>query len=445
MNFFSKLFEKIAERMGWQIVKKLPDSNYAEHKEINLTATIANRIATLTMLDSDVQIEGDSARAKFMQDFTADYVADRMAVAAEVSLGTGDALVKPWTDGERIGIDIIGNEDFRVCDSIGGFIKSVIIRCDVLEQGGKTYQRFEGQRLGEVDGVPTLFIDQFVYADQNEINDKNQWPIAWQDIKEEDYIPNVDNLLLGRYKCPTVNRADVNSENGVKITYGLDMVMDKAVEAFNRFNDEMKKKETMLFVDRTMVKRDDMGNYVLPQDKNKMFLPVNTRDSRDMIHEWSPDMRTEQLEYGIQVNFRMLELLSGLSNGILTPPTTAYATATEMKASLQLTYAFITKFRMQLVKGTNELLNAVDIICNRNNITPMGEWEAKYDWSSSYIENVEEQFNRLMQAQGIGAVDRAEVRAWTMDEPIDVARERVDEIRTEQMNEARELMDGQLL
>ena len=315
----------------------------------------------------------------------------------------------------------------------------------MLEESGKIYQRFEGQRLDEINGVPTLIIDQFIFADSTELTDVNQFPVAWQDIKTEDYIPNVDSLLLGRYKCPTVNREDVNSENGVKITYGLDTVMDKAVEAFNRFNDEQKKKETMLFVDRTMVKRDEHGNYMLPKGKEKMYLPVNTRDNREMVHEWSPDMRTEQLEAGIQVNFRMLELLSGLSNGILTPPTTQYATATEMKASLQLSYAFITKFRAQLVKGTNDLLKAVDVILNRNNITPMGSYEVKYDWSSSYIENIEQQFNRLMAAQGIGAVDRAEVRAWTMDETIDVARERVEEIRAEQMNEARELMDGQLL
>ena len=125
----------------------------------------------------------------------------------------------------------------------------------------------------------------------------------------------------------------------------------------------------------------------------------------------------------------MLEILAGLSNGILTAPTTNFATATEMKASLQLTYAFITRFRKALVSGTDDLLYAIDVLMNINGITPVGEWESRYDWSSSYIENIEEQFNRLVVAQGIGAVSTGEVRAWVMDEDPEEAEEKVDEIR----------------
>ena len=62
------------------------------------------------------------------------------------------------------------------------------------------------------------------------------------------------------------------------------------------------------------------------------------------------------------VSYTHLELLCGLSPGILTPPTTSYATATEMRAALNSTFAVITKFRRALERGTDDLLHAVDVL-----------------------------------------------------------------------------------
>ena len=434
MSLWASLFEKLADRLGWELQEKnCRTDEYGDvGKSFNLTASIANRVATLTMMDSGASISGDSARAKFLAEFLQEYLDETMSVAAEVALGTGDALVKPWTDGKRLGVDIVSNEDFRVCGSIGNHIKSILIRCDEMDVGNSTYTRFEGQRLSEVEGIPTLFIEQFVYKNEEELTDKAQWPAAWQELNQVEYIPNVDQLLLGRYKCPTVNRQDVNSENGVKITYGLDKVMQKAAESYERFNSEMEKKETMLFVDRTLFKKDENGQRTLPVGKHKLFQQVSAKDkeSKELVHEYSPDMRTEQLEAGMEVNFRMLELMAGLSHGILTKPTTNFATATEIKNSLQLTFAFMTNFRKRLVKGTTALLRAVDILCNVNNITPMGNWDVQFDWSSSYVECLEEQFNRLVQAEAIDAVEPAEVRAYVMDEDLETASQRVEEIKS---------------
>lgn len=440
MNFLRTIFLKIASRLGLELQrKKLIEDDYSA-MGVNLTATIANRVATLTMIDSGASIEGDSARAKYLDDFLNDFIADRMAVAAEVSLGTGDCLVKPYTDGKRIGIDIIKNNNFVVCDSIGSFIKSCIIKADqIVDDNGNLFERMEAQILREgqtqnEESVPVLVIYQMAFKNGNEI------PLtmvdAWKDIQPETIIPNVEKMLFGRYKCPTVNRENVNGVNGVKITFGLDSVMKKAVDAFERYNDEFEKKEAFIFADKTIFTKDkDTGKPILPKGKSKLFMNVNSADSGDLIKEYSPAIRSTEMNDSIEVNFKMLELLAGLSNGVLTAPTTSYATATEMKASLQATFAFMTKFRKSLENGTRDLLDAVNVLLNANNITPDGEWDVQFDWSSSYIENIQEQFNRLMQAESIGAVDRAEVRSWVMDEDIQTATEKVNEIAENIVNE----------
>ena len=392
---------------------------------ISVTAVIANKVATLAMQDSTITIEGESARAKFLQGFLDYYLGDRMDVAAEVALGTGDCIVKPYTDGKRLGVDIVKNGDFAVCESIGNDILSCILKVGEIKNESGLYQRYEIQMVKEAQtesGQETsaLIIRNVAFKGSSEIR-LEQVP-AWRDIPEEQIIPNVDRPLFGRYKSPAVNRADVNGVNGVKITAGVDGPMAKAVEAYERFNREYSAK-------------DENGNVVFPQEKRRFLQMMrgvgdNTNPGK-LIQEFSPEIRGTDLEVGITVNNKMVELLCGLSPGILTPPTTSYATATEMRAALNSTFAVITKFRRALERGTDDLLRAVDVIANYNNLAPIGDWDTQYDWSASYIEQLNEHFNQLTVAEGIGAVDKAEVRAWMMDEDYETAKARVEEIEEE--------------
>lgn len=411
--------------------------DYSNTDQISLTAVIANKVATLAMQDSTISIEGGGARAEFMQRFLDYYLGDRMDVAAEVALGTGDCLVKPYTDGKRIGVDIIKNGDFAICESIGNDVLSCIAKVGEIKTEAALYQRFEIQMVREAtaqDGRESsaLVIRNVAFKGNEEVP-LGQVP-SWKDIPGEQIIPNVDRPLFGRYKCPTVNRRDINGVNGVKITAGVDSAMEKAVEAYERFNREYSAKETMIFADKTLMVKDENGNIVFPQEKRKIFQIMRGNGDPSpgkLIQEFSPEIHSSDLEAGITVNDRMVELLCGLSPGILTPPTTSYATATEMRAALNSTFAVITKFRRSLQKGTDDLLHAVDVIANYNNLAPIGDWEAQYDWSASYIEQMNEHFNQLTIAEGIGAVDKAEVRSWLMDEPYEEAKARTDQIAEE--------------
>lgn len=440
MGWVTTIFLKIAQKMGLKLQANPQYINDYSRPGLSLTAVIAHRVSTLTMQDSSITIQGESARAQYMDEFLREYMGDRMDVAAEVALGTGDCLVKPYTDGRRIGVDIIQNGDFVVCDSIGNYIKSCIIKTgEHRTQNGQVYERYEAQTIREgyrEDGthLPALEIYNMCFKDGKEVLLGEVE--AWASIPPLTYIANVEHPLFGRYKCPTVNRANINGTNGVKITHGLDDMMQKALDAYERFNREYEDKETFIFADKSIFKTDTIEvdgmsrrAIRLPQGKERLFMSVQSRnDDKNLIQEYSPDIRSDALETGLTVNFKMLELMCGLSNGILTAPSTNYATATEMRAALSATFAFMTRFRRALEHGTRELLDAVNIIANRNNITPVGPWDVSFDWSASYIEQMTEQFNRLVVAQGINAVSAAEVRAWLMDEDLQTAQEHVNEI-----------------
>lgn len=437
MNIFRRIIVKIAERLGLSLQPKpVVEDDYSDTTNISITAVIANKLATLTLQDSSITIEGDSARARFMQEFLDYYVGDRIDVAAEVSLGTGDCIIKPYTDGRRIGVDIVKNKDFVVCESVGNDILSCIMKVgEFTDEYRLVYERYEIQMVRQAETeagqtVDVLVIHNLAYRNGKEIP-LSEVPV-WADIRPEETIPNISKPLFGRYKCPTVNRQDVNGTNGVKVTYGLDGVMAQAVEAYNRFNREYKSKETLVFVDKTLLDHDEAGNIKYPDGKKNMFMLMRGVGGKEgLIQEHSPEIRSGDLETGIEVNNRMVELLAGLSQGILTPPTTSYATATEMRAAMNNTFAVITKFRRQLEKGTNDLLDAIEIIANRNNLSPIGPWNVQYDWSSGYIEQMNEHFTQLMMAEGVGAVEKAEVRSWLMDEPYEEAKQRVEQIAEE--------------
>lgn len=447
MNLFQSIIVKIAERFGLQLQDKpLSLDDYTLRPgdaidkrgnvtNISLTAVIAGKLATLSLQDSDITIEGISARARFMQSFLDYYLGGQMDIAAEVALGTGDCIILPYTDGKRLGVDIIKNSDFVVCESIGNDILSCIMKLgEIKENQGPAYERFQLQMVRQSEAVDGKIVDALIIRNMAFRNGK-EIPLteipAWAGIPEEEIIPGVEKPLFGRYKSPAVNRADVNGVGGVKITNGLDGVMSQAVEAYNRFNREYASGEKLTFISKTLMDRDKSGNIQYPDGKKNMFMLMKSAGDNSLIQEYAPDIRSADLEKGIEVNNRMVELLAGLSQGILTPPTTSYATATEMRAALNNTFSVITKFRRQLEKGTNDLLDAVEAIANRNNLSPIGPWTVQYDWSSAYIEQMNEHFTQLTMAEGIGAVDKAEVRAWLLDEDYETAKKRVEQIAEE--------------
>ena len=123
MNYIQTIITAIARRFGLELLQIPAPSTfkYSDLSGVNLTAIAANKIATLAFQDSKIYIEGTSARAQWFRDFVENYAEERWPVAGKVALGTGDGVLRPYTDGKRYGLDIISNQDgdFRVCESIG--------------------------------------------------------------------------------------------------------------------------------------------------------------------------------------------------------------------------------------------------------------------------------------------------------------------------------------
>lgn len=423
---------KIANRLGLELQKKKDLKIKYSEKGINPTAIGANVVTNIAVDDSDIQVIGDSARAQAIQELLYYYVDNILSVAAEVSLGTGDCLIRPFTDGNDIGFNIIGSDDFLITASIGYRLKGVIIKLDEYETRTSVYRLFESQSLRTEGDRQVVVINRFAFKGSEETDISNT---IWKDITTEEYIV-ADQLLLGRYKCPTINRDNYNSANGVPITFGCAEIIDNIKKKYEQYNDEFDRKESRIFADRTLFKRAE--NDRLELSSSKEF--INVRGGVDggitsQIYDYSPSIREEEFKSANDFNLSILELCCGFSRGIFTSPETSFATATELKNSLKKTFAFVKSFRRRIEHGNKELFNAVNIIMNLNSVTPDGKWELQHDWSYDYIEQTSEKFNQLIQSLDRNAIKTEDLTAWVLNLRPEEAAEYVEDIEAKQDEE----------
>lgn len=428
-NFIQQVFISIARKMGLEMqTKQYYENDFYDTVGLSVTGTLADRLATLILADSDMTVNGGNLRSKTLQDIMNRFYKTRIKECVVSALGTGDCLTVPVTDGNHFTVDIVENKNFVIINSVGDFIYSVVMKREEFIKDNKTYERIEYHSLEIVDGIQVAIIRTFAFCNDKEISLEKVK--AWETINPEIVIPNVDRLLFGRIKCPTVNRENINSNNGVPITFGLNSVVKNVKASYEMFNSEYSRKRTKIFFGKGIAAINKRtGEPILPKEGDFMLPVTSGLDGGQLpIKDFSPDLRYDGLKGGMDFNLRMLELFCGLSSGVMTPIETSMATATEIRASLHNTFAFITNVRGLIEIGLDDLVYAIDKLMNVNENTPIGSYTTSYNWSDAMVESSTEKYQQLLQTNGIGGVDIAEVRSWVMNEKLEESQRVIAEM-----------------
>lgn len=426
--FLSDLFLKIARKLGFELqTKQYIQNDFFVTTDISITSIMADRLATLIVADSDIDITGTN-KVKILSDIAKKYFDVKLKTAVVTALGTGDCLIVPITNGKEYDIDIIENNNFAVINSIGDRLYSVVMKRDEFIRDNKTFSRYEYHGLEEVNGVQICRIYRYGYVNDKEVG--LHTVKEWENIPLETIIPGVDRLLFGRYKCPTVNRDNINSPQGVPITYGLDTAVLKAKESYVRFNEEYRRKQTKIFARKDLFTNDSDKGIIIP-DKAIYQMLSGDMDGELPIKEFSPDLRYDGLKGGVDFNFKMLEMFCGLSAGILTDVQSDLATATAIRASMNNSFAFIGTMRKVIESGTDDLIYAIAMLFNSNNDVAIGSYSTNYDWDESMMENSNERFQQLLQSKSVGELEDGELMAWVKNIPLDQAKEIMSNMETD--------------
>lgn len=425
------IFLEIARKLGLELQEKGDTKNTYSQAGLNPTAIGAGVIANIAIDDSDIVIQGKNARAEALREIKDYYTDEIQTPTAEVSLGTGDCVVRPFTDGKYIGLNIIGNDNFAITESIGTRLKGIIIKLDEYEtDNGVTFRLFEAQNLKENIETNLVYIHRFAYRDDKQIPLEST---RWKTMQAEEAII-ADQLLIGRYKCPTINRDNYNSVNGVPITSGCEDIIENVKTKYKQYNEEFDRKQAKTLAAKTLFKneknsKNESTQYTLDGHHFMLTRELLNDGISNMIHDYSPAIRETEFQNANSFNLSVLELCCGFSRGVFTSPETAFATATEMKNSLKKTFSFVKRFRRSLEAGDKMLFNAINIIMNINGITPVGNWDIRHDWSYDYIEQTNERFNQLVQGHTQGVVKDETICAWINGLTEEDAKKYMEELR----------------
>lgn len=400
--------ESISRQNQWAL-------GYEDAADINFTAIFASRLASLAVSDSSVTVDGGNRRAKLIQEVLDRCLWPRKHAIVSAALGCGGVALVPYLANGRIYLDTVNQNRLFISERQGDEITKCTVLSSMLLKDNRKYWRLTDYAL-----------ENGIYIIRNKaVRDTAPCNLAevpeWAAIPEEIRIGNVKRILIGFLKCPADNR-HAGIMDGVPITYGCEKQMEDIRETLRQVAREYDLKRCFIGADETLFGRDEQ----LPHDG--LFRKFSGSGETDLWHEFSPEIRTSAYSTRLQEQFALLEKQVGTSKGILTSPDPA-TTATEVRRAQHDTFALVSSIRAALERAVNETAYAVDVLANYAGLSPAGDYTVKIDWDMSLMEDTAQTWQQMKDAQAIGAMEKAELRAWVTGETLEEAQTRIAAIR----------------
>ncbi len=424
MWVLSKIFKTPTETKQKEVEDNLKYAvEYESIENINFNSIFSNKLANYTICDSSMTIEGNNKRVDLLNMIGQSMWKNGKKIVS-MSLGYGGVFLVPYVKGNKLFYNLVPQSRVTIDSTEGDLITGATILAERKEisQGigqTKTYIRWTNYRLENGNCV----IEQKFSDETGE--QLREIPNFWNNIKLKEVIGNVDRALFGYIKSP-INNRKTNDKYGVPITYGCEATIKEIKETMKQLLDEFRLKRPFVGADATMFN----GKDALPL--NGLFKKIDSTND-DFFEVFDPAFRsyTERL----QELYKRLEHEIGTSYGILSEVDTNNATATEIKRSMFDTFTLCDDIRVNVERGLNDFFYACNVLANAANLTPNGEYEVKFDWSYSLLEDTDTEWQQLTWANKNGIISDVEIRQWIKPkEDIKDSEKAIEEIRESQAN-----------
>ena len=435
-------FQKIAGIEGKDIQSETQSQDYRDYwmkgSGYSVESDISEALADLMLLQSSMPISGDSERAVWLDDVSDYFFRNKAKTAITTAFETGDCLIVPSWTGRNIQNVIVSADEFEILEAVGDEVTAVAYVVDRTTKANQEYTLFQAIELVEYsaqDGSDAYAnrYRMFVAKGDNIIpNGLTMFP-QWNGLEKEWYIPNVDRLLVGRYRSFTINPTDINSIKGAPICFGAGEHIKEIHYLLDQMHEEFNLSEKGIMADKRLFTREWRNGYletVLPRGKDRLFMDIEGRSGEFPIKEWSPDIRYQAYLDDIDKQEKLVERAVGVSSGIIsTPEDISYQNVDNVRKSQQKTMGFISSARRQGESCLLGLVYAWNVLANYYGINPIGEYDVNFDWSNEYIETFGDRQQAILAGAAIGATDAVDYRMFVMDESPETARDRVAEIQ----------------
>ncbi len=370
-------------------------------KSINFLDIFVSKLNNLANTEATFEVESDSTQSEPLKLLCEDLEAKRFEIT-ENMLAEGDYWIFPATDSKgKIVHSYLTQQQVRILSMDGTEIKELEGIIDwYVDKHNKVYYLCRHHKL---DDNNTLTVSYRVVDDNN----RTTILAKWADLTEQSYsFTNAINIGAGRYKSPASSRG-LSSVYGVPLNFGCADIEGKIVNDLKLIESEFKNGKSVIFTDpRNLLKDDEAKEYKLAEN----IIPVYNKAGQNgkNIDIFNPNLRYSEHYSKLVGDLAIYEKQVGTSKGILTDnQTTETATATAVKRANADTIALLNKIHSAIDAGNLMTLKADSIFLN---VSP-DLWSYKSDWYDPF-EDPAEQWKRLVEAKGAGAIEAADLTKW---------------------------------
>ena len=399
---------------------------YREIEDINFTSIFANKLANMSMSDSTANIVGNNKRTQMLSD-TLELAMSRGKKIVGMQLGYGGVCIVPYIDKGQLLYTLVEQDRLTIDQINGDKITGATLLAEqkTITNGSisDTYFRWVNYKIE--NNILTMS-QKYTDNQGNEI-DVSIIP-EWASINPVETIANVDRVLFGYIKSPVNNRIG-NDKYGVPITFGCEKTISEIKECLRQIAREFALKEAFVGVDVSMFDKDSQGRPRLP--KNGLFKTFRS-DGDDFFKEFSPAIRESSYYARLQELYTRLEKEIGVSKGFLTDMESTNATATEIRRAMYDTFTLVNDIRKNFEKGMKDFMYACNVLANRYNLSPLGDYDISFSWDYSLLTDTQEEFNHYIQGVSQGVIKKEELRNWIIpNETLEESKKAIEEIEEE--------------
>ena len=396
---------------------------------MNLPASISNEIARLVTLELESTVSG-SARADYLNE-QYQKVIGSIRTYTEYACAKGGLVFKPYVDGEAINVEYVQADYFYPVryGSDGSITAAAFV--EQKQVGETTYTRLE---YHDFDGTKETITNK-AYKSKFKDSLGTEMPLTavdeWKDLQPTACIENIENPMFAYFKIPIANNVDTYSPLGASVFSRAVGLIEEADKQYSRSLWEYESAERAVDVDITAFKRDQNGNTVVPQGKERLFRTIDAEsDGKTFYEVFSPEIRDVSFHSGLNKLLRLVEFNCGLAYGTISDPDTVAMTATEVKQSKQRSYSTVTDIQKSLEKALRHLVYIMDVYTSLYALSPKGDYETRFKWDDSIV--VDAEAERMQDLQDIrdGLLAKWSYRVKWYGEDEETARKAIAEIES---------------
>lgn len=403
-NFWKILFAsiKIAYDKAFREPLEHVTQEWRDIARRNFLATCVNKLANLALTEATFDLETDSTIAEPLIGLCKDLEDKRYNIVEEM-LAEGDYWVFPATDNKgEIYHTYLTQQQVRILQMNGEEITEAygIIDWYVDSDLGRTYFLLRHHVL---DDNGTLTISYSVEDETGRPGIVPHWEYLNGEVIQ---YANANHIGFSRFKSPVSSRG-LSPVYGVPLNFGCAEIEERIFKDIEDTNTEFKNAKSKIFTDPRHLKKDKgTGKYEIVD--NIFAIEQRSGQAGASIDVYAPPIRFEEFNAKTIADCRQYEQQIGVDRGFLTDFDTGTAvTATEVRRANASTIAMIDKIHNAVEQGIDATMKADAVFLN---ISP-DLYTIKIDWYDVFDDSTE-QWRRLTEAHGIGAVETEDLTRW---------------------------------